>query len=117
MEIIENKALRFVTKHHAQIKALIPKSEVLEVRGDKAKMVVKWGVQEAQVLRNIGIKDVPHPILGRYNWPGVYTPFEHQRATAAFLATHPRCFACPKRVQERLAPLHGRRTTSCQKGW
>jgi len=92
MEIIENKALRFVTKHHAQIKALIPKSEVLEVRGDKAKMVVKWGVQEAQVLRNIGIKDVPHPILGHYNWPGVYTPFEHQRATAAFLATHPRCF-------------------------
>ena len=45
-----------------------------------------------QLLRNLGIKDVPSPILGRYKWPGVYTPFEHQRTTAEFLTLHPRCF-------------------------
>ena len=92
MDIIENKALQFVTKKFAQIKALIPKSEILEQRGDKAKMLVRWGDDEAQVLRNMGIKGVPHPILGRYKWPGIYTPFEHQRTTAAFMATHPRAF-------------------------
>lgn len=92
MEIINNKALQFVTRKHEQIKALIPRSEVMETRGDKAKMLVYWGLEEAQILRNIGIKSVPHPILGRYRWPGIYTPFDHQRTTAAFLATHPRCF-------------------------
>jgi len=92
MDIIENKALQLITKKYKQIASLIPKSKVLDVRGDKAKVLVHWGLEEAQVLRNMGIKDVPHPILGRYKWPGVYTPFEHQRTTAAFLATHPRCF-------------------------
>lgn len=91
MEIIENKALRFVTRKHELIKKLIPKSAILETNGDKARMLVHWDADEAQILRNVGIKNVPHPILGRYKWPGVYTPFIHQRDTAAFLATHPRC--------------------------
>lgn len=91
MEIVDNKALLFVTKKSAQIKALIPKSEILARNGDKAKVLVRWGEDEFRVLRNLRIKDVPHPILGRYEWPGVYTPFDHQRQTAAFLTTHPRC--------------------------
>jgi SNF2 family DNA or RNA helicase len=92
MQIVENKALSFVTRKHDQITALIPKSKVLETNGDKARMLVNWGVDEWQVLKNIGIKSAPHPILGRYKWPGTYTPFDHQRTTAAFLATNPRCF-------------------------
>lgn len=82
----------FVTRKADQITALIPKSTVLERNGDMAKVLVNWGFDEAQILRNMKIKDVPHPILGRYAWPGVYLPFEHQRTTAAFLATHPRCY-------------------------
>ena len=92
MEIVENKALQFVTKKFNQIRALIPKSHILEERGDMARVLVNWGEDEWRILRNIGIKDPPHPILGRYKWPGVYTPFEHQRATAAFMAANPRCF-------------------------
>lgn len=92
MQILDNKALVFVTKKAAQISALIPKSKVLATRDDKSKMMVHWGLDEWQVLKNLGIKDPPHPIVGRYQWPGVYTPFDHQRTTAAFLATHPRCF-------------------------
>jgi hypothetical protein len=92
MQILDNKALVFVTKKAAQISALIPKSKVLATREDKAKIMVHWGLDEWQVLKNLGIKDPPHPIVGRYKWPGVYTPFDHQRTTAAFLATHPRCF-------------------------
>lgn len=91
MEIVDNKALLLVTRKADQIKALIPYSEIVERNGDKAKIVVRWGEDEFRILRNLRIKDVPHPILGRYDWPGVYTPFAHQRTTAAFLATHPRC--------------------------
>ena len=91
MKIIDNRALEFVTRKADQITALIPKSKVLERNGDKARILVNWGHQEAKLLRNMQIKDVPHPITGRYKWPGVYTPFAHQRATAGFLATNPRC--------------------------
>jgi SNF2 family DNA or RNA helicase len=92
MQILDNKALVFVTRKADQIAALIPKSKVLATNEDKAKIMVHWGLDEWQVLKNLGIKEPPHPILGRYKWPGVYTPFDHQRTTAAFLATHPRCF-------------------------
>lgn len=92
MEIIDNKALLLVTSKHKQITTLIPKSKVVEQHGDKARLLVNWGLDEAQILRNLGIKNVPNPILGKYHWPGVFTPFAHQKTTAAFLATHPRCF-------------------------
>jgi SNF2 family DNA or RNA helicase len=91
VEIIENRALLFVTKKADQITALIPKSKVLERNGPLAKVLVNWGHDEAKLLRNLQIKDVPHPITGRYKWAGVYTPFDHQRVTASFLATHHRC--------------------------
>ena len=91
MEIIDNRALQFVTRKADQITALIPKSKVIARKGDQAKIIVNWGHNEAKLLRNLQIKDVPHPITGRYKWPGVYTPFSHQRETAAFLATHPKC--------------------------
>lgn len=92
MQIVENRALLFVTRKADQIKALIPKSHIIERNGPLAKILVNWGPDEVQILRNLKIKAPPHPILGTYDWPGVYTPFEHQRTTAAFLATHPRCF-------------------------
>lgn len=92
MQIMGNKVLVFVTKKADQITQLIPKSKVLEKRGELSRIAVNWGYDEAKILRNLRIKDVPNPILGRYEWPGVYTPFAHQRDTAAFLATHPRAF-------------------------
>ena len=91
MQIIDNKALLFETTNAHQITSLIPKSKVLAQNGPRAKILVHWGHDEARVLRNLGVADVPHPILGRYQWPGVYTPFAHQRTTAEFLVNHPRC--------------------------
>ena len=91
MQIVDNRALMFITKKADQITALIPKSKVLERNGDLAKVLVNWGHDESKLLRNLQIKDVPHPITGRYKWAGVYTPFAHQRVTAGFLATHTRC--------------------------
>lgn len=91
MQIIDNKALLLITRKADQIKALIPRSEILARNGDQAKVLVKWAEDEYRVLRNLRIKNLPPPILGRYRWPGVYTPFAHQRETAAFMTAHPRC--------------------------
>ena len=88
MQIIENKALLFSTPKASQITALIPKSKLL----DDGQLLVNWDFDEVQLLRNLGIPEVPSPILGRYKWPGVYVPFAHQRTTADFLTLHPRCF-------------------------
>lgn len=92
MQIVENKALVFVTKKADQITALLPKCKVLATQGELSKMIVHWGIDEWRILKNIGIKDVPHPILGQYEWPGVYTPFAHQRTTAEFLVAHQRAY-------------------------
>jgi SNF2 family DNA or RNA helicase len=45
--------------------------------------------EETKVLRNLGYA-APAPILHYYNWPGKFTPYDHQRATAAFLTMHRR---------------------------
>lgn len=92
MQILDNRALLFTTRKADQIVNLIPKARIMERRGDLSRIMVNWGLDEVRVLRNLRIRNVPHPIVGRYDWPGVYTPFAHQRETAAFLATHPRCF-------------------------
>lgn len=88
MQIIEDRALLFSTSKAAQITALIPKSKLLP----DGQLLVNWDLDEVQLLRNLGVPDVPSPILGRYKWPGVYVPFAHQRTTADFLTLHPRCF-------------------------
>jgi SNF2 family DNA or RNA helicase len=92
MEIVQDRALLFNTRKGAQITALIPKSKVVESNGEVAKVLVHWDFDEVQLLRNLGIKNVPSPILSRYKWPGMFTPFGHQRTTAEFLTLHPRCF-------------------------
>lgn len=44
-------------------------------------------IDEVKVLNNLGIR-APSPILHYYNWPGNYTPYEHQRQTSAFLTVN-----------------------------
>ena len=92
MQIVEDKALVFNTRKAGQITAIIPKSKVLASNGDVDQIIVNWDFDEVQLLRNIGIKDVPSPIASRYKWPGMFTPFDHQRTTAEFLTLNPRCF-------------------------
>jgi len=88
MQIIDNRGLLLRLRNPAKITTAIPTSRVV---GDN-EVLVKWGVDEARVLRNLNVKDVPSPILGMYDWPGRYTPFEHQKTTASFLTMNPRAF-------------------------
>jgi SNF2 family DNA or RNA helicase len=88
VQIIEDKALLVRTKHPERITEIIPKSKILET----GEVLVKWGLEEAQVLKNLRIKNVPSPIMSRYKWPGLHRPFDHQKDTAAFLTLHRRAF-------------------------
>lgn len=88
MQIIENKALLLKVKEPNRITAVIPKAKKV---GDH-EVLVKWGMEEAQILKNLQIKGVPSPINGHYDWPGLYRPFDHQKVTASFLTLHRRAF-------------------------
>jgi SNF2 family DNA or RNA helicase len=91
MQIVENKALLFRTRTPDKY-AIIPKSKVVDTRNGVSEVAVYWGLDEVRVLRNLGVRNVPSPILRNYTWPGRYTPFAHQKETAAFLTLHRRAF-------------------------
>jgi SNF2 family DNA or RNA helicase len=86
MEIVDNRALLLSLRNPKRITTVIPKSKQISDN----EVLVKWGIDEAQVLKNLNIRNVPSPILGQYDWPGQYKPFEHQRTTAAFLTLNRR---------------------------
>ena len=88
MQIIENRALLLKVKEPSRITTVIPKAKQISTN----EVLVKWGLEEAQVLKNLRLKNVPSPIDAHYGWPGLYKPFAHQRTTAAFLTMHRRAF-------------------------
>ena len=88
MQIVDNKALLLRVKEPNRITTVIPKSKILPT----GEVLVKWGLEEAQVLKNLRIKNVPSPIKSKYGWPGLYKPFAHQKETASFLTLHRRAF-------------------------
>ena len=88
MQIIDNKALLIKVKEPARITAVIHNAKQLS----QHEVLVKWGVEEAQILNNLRLKDVPSPIMRNYAWPGLQKPFKHQYDTASFLTLHRRAF-------------------------
>ena len=99
-EIVDNMALKLEVPPDALLKitSQIEKSEALSSN----EVLVYWGQQELEQLTSIlddyfpsmQIARPPSPILRDYTWPGIYTPFEHQKTTSAFLSARPRahCF-------------------------
>jgi len=87
LEIVDNKALLLRLRHPQKVTTVIPKSKELEDN----KVLVHWGLDEVQVLRNLNIK-APSPIKERYEWTGKHKPFEHQKDTAAFLTLNQKSF-------------------------
>ena len=96
MEIVDNRAVVVRTKNPDKITQVIQKSavtkEVAFASGKGYEVAVQWTLPNAKILRNLGFSKVPSPIERQYNWPGVYQPFDHQRATAGFLTLHQRAF-------------------------
>jgi len=87
LEVYDNKALLLRLKNPKKVTTVIPHSKELPDN----RVVVKWGVNETHALKSLNI-NAPSPIQGRYDWPGQYKPFEHQRVTASFLTMNKRSF-------------------------
>lgn len=88
MQIIDNKILLLNLRNPNKVTTVIPKSKQLE--GNQ--VAVNWGLDEARILKNLQIKNIPSPIMGHYTWPGLHKPFDHQKITSSFLTLHPRAF-------------------------
>jgi len=88
MQIVENKALVLKVRDPQRITSIIPCSKQI----GNNEVLVRWGLEEAQVLKNLKIKGVPSPIRRSYDWPGRYRPFSHQIVTAEFLTLNRRAF-------------------------
>jgi len=92
MQIVDNKALLIRTRNPQKFN-IIPRSKVLGSVGNGLyEVAVYWGLDEARVLKNLGVRNVPSPIEAKYDFPGRYKPFAHQRDTSAFLTLNRRGF-------------------------
>ena len=83
------KALALKLKNPARVLETVPSAKTLSFRGTDI-VAVPHKIDEVQKLRSLGIA-APSPILHYYQWPGQFTPYEHQRLTAAFLTMHHKC--------------------------
>ena len=71
----------------------LERSIVLSDDGVYADVVVAWGLEEMQHMTRVSTTlKIPSPITKEYKWPGLYTPFAHQRTTAEFLSLRNRAF-------------------------
>lgn len=92
MQIVDNKAILLRTRTPSKYQ-VIPKSKLIESHDDGSSTVaVFWGLDEARVLKNLGVKNVPSPIARNYAWPGRYKPMAHQIETASFLTLNRKAF-------------------------
>lgn len=82
----QTKALALKLNNPERVLASIPTAQKLVVRGHEV-VVAPHGVEEVAQLNALGI-DTPSPILYHYNWPGRYSPYDHQKETAAFLTVN-----------------------------
>lgn len=87
MEIIDNKALLLKLRNPEPVLAAVPDSKKI----DEHTVAVRWGIPQVHALKALKVK-VPSPISKKYDWPGRYKPYAHQRETAEFFTMHKRAF-------------------------
>jgi SNF2 family DNA or RNA helicase len=89
MLVIERAhALAMKLNNPMRVLETIPTAQSVYSNGTRL-IVAPHRIEEVRVLRNLGI-DAPSPIMHYYDWPGKFTPYDHQKETAAFLTLHPR---------------------------
>jgi SNF2 family DNA or RNA helicase len=92
MIIVDNKALVLKTRRPHLVTEKILKSKVLNETNGMYEVAVKWNLDEAQQLTDIGARNVPSPITRDYKWSGKLEPFAHQKETSSFLTLHKKAF-------------------------
>lgn len=87
MLVVEkSKALALKLNNPNRVLESIPTAKTIEFKGVPL-VITPHRLDEVKVLNNLGI-NAPSPIKHYYDWPGKFTPFDHQRETAAFLTMH-----------------------------
>ena len=92
MEIVGNAALKLRLREPHRVIEAIPKSKVIKTENGVSEVLVYWGLEEAQKLQKLNIRNVPSPVEREYDWPGLFTPFEHQKTTTSFLTLNRKAF-------------------------
>ena len=97
MKIVDDAAIQlYVPPSVAQ--DVTGKFERTEKVGDD--LLVCWDFDETSFLaRSLdvyrpdpNVPAIPSPMMRDYQWPGIYKPFDHQKATASFLSLRDRAF-------------------------
>lgn len=89
MLVVEKaKTLALKLNNPNRVLDVIPTAKTINVRGHEL-VVTPHRLDEVRVLNNMGIR-APSPIMHYYDWPGRFTPFDHQKQTAAFLTLNKR---------------------------
>jgi SNF2 family DNA or RNA helicase len=93
MQVIDNTAvhMKIPSNELGHLVGHIERCEVLRDDGKFAEVMVYWGIKEMQRLIKV-YGDAPSPMSNEYDWPGMYTPFVHQKTTASYLALRQRAF-------------------------
>lgn len=73
------------------VKQHLPPGATKDISYEGHNVAVRHTLDTVRVLRNLGIS-APSPIEYQYKWPGRFTPFDHQRATSAFMTLTKRGF-------------------------
>lgn len=93
MQIVDNKVIVLRTRRPHLVTEKIKKSKIIGWLPDGLHDVaVHFGLEEVQELAKLNIKDVPSTIDRDYDWPGQFSPFAHQKQTAAFLTLRKKAF-------------------------
>jgi SNF2 family DNA or RNA helicase len=92
MEIVQDRALLVRTRNPEKITEVIDRALIVKEDDGIYDVVVYWDLGNVMILKNLGFQKVISPILGRYDWPGIYSPMDHQRTTAAFLSLERRAY-------------------------
>ena len=102
MEVIENTIIKTSLPYQLAdiVLSRLTQAEVLADNGATKDIAVFWGQHEVQHLTKViddnrpgmAFTEPPAPILRDYDWPGIFTPFDHQKTTAAFLSIRQRAF-------------------------
>ena len=78
----EAKAIALKLNNPQRVLECIPTAHIMPKYDNL--VVLPHKPEEVRVLRNLGIK-APAPIMHYYDWVGDFTPYAHQKSTAAFL--------------------------------
>jgi len=101
MQVIENAAIKVALSPTVayQVASSIEESQIIGDHSNRKEILVNWEQANtekfAQILDLLNVPEsaaIPSPMLRDYQWPGVITPFDHQRDTASFLSIRPRSF-------------------------